>query len=454
MKEVLSPDRVWKIIEKNVWLPRPTWGILRDREWPVFVEADGIYLRDTEGKEYIDATSTAMSATLGYGNRRVIEAIKEQLDKLQFAPVGHANVALLACERIAQVAPAGLNRVSLGCTGSDAVELSLIAARQYFASQGKPNRIIITQWLSYHGLSIGAVGATGMTSFKVNRGTSLADIDSGFYHVLPPYCYRCPYGLEYPQCGIQCAKTIDEVIQYIGPSNVAAFIGEPAFGTSGIATPPPEYWPIVRGICDKHKILLIFDEIVTGWGRLGKLWASEFYGITPDIILTGKGLTGCYLPLSAVVVQDHVFEPFLVEGAPFPALAHTHSFYPLGCAAALAAIDVTIEGKLWENAAEVGTYLKSRLEGIAQKSKVVGAVHGTGLLLGVEIVKDKQSKAASRPLLEAIHRKCTAKGLLILKTGEGNILFIYPPLIITKEQSDKLCGILSEAIEEVEAEIR
>ena len=455
MQEVLSQERIRKIIRENTMFDSPYTAdyILKQKDWLIFVGGDGIYLRDTEGREYIDGMSSAMCCSLGHGNRRVIEAIKEQLDKLQFARRAQSDVHLLLCEKIAKVAPPGLNHVYISVTGSDIVEASLTFARQYFRSQGKPNHIIISQWFSYHGVSRGAAGATGLYSYKLNRGRDISDIDSGFYYVFPPYCYRCSYGLEYPQCGIQCAKTIDDVIRYLGPQNVAAFIGELAYGMGGGITPPPEYWPIVKEICSKHKILLIDDEVVTGWGRLGKLWAAEFFNITPDIMVTAKGLTGAYLPLAAMVMHDDVCEPFSGEDAQIPALAHTHSAYPLGCAAALAAIDVTMEERLWENAAKVGLHLKGRLEDIEHKSKVVGAIHGVGLQLGLEIVEDKQSKAPSTNLADAIRRKCNEKGLIIRRIGGwGNLLEIYPPLIITKEQSDKLCDIVSESVQEVEAE--
>ena len=454
MKESLNQERIWKIIEQNAWFDYPTTGqVLKHRDWPVFIESDGIYLRDVDGRQYMDGSSSAGCCSLGHGNRRVIEAIKEQLDRLQFATIGHSDIALLACERIAQVTPPGLNRVYLSVTGSDAVEASLAFARQYFRSQGKPNHIIITQWFSYHGSSQGSAGATGIPSMKANRGRDIAHIDSGFYQVCPPYCYRCPYGLEYPQCDILCARIIDEAISYLGPENVAGFIGEPAFCAAGGITPPPEYWPIVRGICNRHQILLIFDEVITGWGRLGKLWASEFFNIPPDIMVLGKGITAAYVPLSAMVLHDRLCEPFLAETAPLPVFVHSHSFYPLGCTAALANIEVIMEERLWENAAEVGTYLKSRLEDIARKSRVVGAVHGIGLLLGVEIIEDKQSKAPSPSLAEAINRKCAEKGLILLQMGgHHNVLNVTPPLIITREQSDTLCDILGKAIIETEAE--
>ncbi|MFC1992896.1 aspartate aminotransferase family protein [Chloroflexota bacterium] len=452
MKELPSYDTIWKIIEENAWFDHPsTPSIIKQKEWPIYVEGNGIYIKDIEGKEYIDGTSSAMCNTLGFGNRRVIEAIKEQLDRLHLCMIGHSYVSLLACKRIAQLAPPGLNRVYLTVTGSDAVEASVTYARHYFRTQGKPNHVIISQWLAFHGVGLEAAGATGIARNKANLFRDASGVDAGYYYVPPPYCYRCHYGLEYPQCGIKCAKAIDDAIGYLGQQNVAGFIGELAFGVCGGITAPPEYWTIVREICNKHKILLIADEIITGWGRLGKLWACELFNIIPDIMVTAKGVNGAYLPLSAMIMHDDICKPFLAEDAQIPDLIHTHSFSPTACAAVLAATDVIIEERIWENAAEMGTHLKKRLDDMAQKSKIVGFIHGVGLQQGVEIVEDKKSKEPSANLTNAILKKCLEKGLLIRTAGLSNVICVYPPLIITREQTDKLADILSESVAEVEA---
>jgi putrescine aminotransferase len=232
---------------------------------------------------------------------------------------------------------------------------------------------------------------------------------------------------------------------------VAAFIGEPVFGSGGAISPPDEYWPMIRQICDKYGILLIDDEVITGWGRTGKLFACEHWNIIPDIMVMAKGLTGAYLPMSAVVGRDHVYKALEKEG--FPYGGHTHSFYPVGAACALAAIDVTMEGRLWENAAKVGAQIRDRLEKICQGSEIVGTVHGIGLHLGLEIVEDKVSKKASSALTNIIFRKSRQKGVVFGLIGDKHdILSICPPIIITKEEADQLCDVLSEAVKETEAE--
>lgn len=187
-------------------------------------------------------------------------------------------------------------------------------------------------------------------------------------------------------------------------------MGEPVLGTGGGIAPPDEYWPIIRQICDKHGILLILDEVVTGWGRTGKLFACNHWNVIPDIMVTAKGLGSAYLPIAAVIIREHVYRPFKGQTKMYYG-GHTHSYYPAGAACGLAAIDVVMKERLWENAAKVGAHIKNRLERICQKSEIVGIVHGIGLMLGLEIVEDKASKVASPDATSIIHRKCEEKGL-------------------------------------------
>ena len=248
------------------------------------------------------------------------------------------------------------------------------------------------------------------------------------------------------------------MIKNQGPANVAGVIGEPVMeaGPVGVSG-PDEYWPMVREICDKHKILLIADEIVTGWGRTGKLFAMEHWGVVPDIMTTAKGIAAGYIPVGAVVARDHVYEAFLGEPAEVEkvlALGHSLSFYPSGCAAVVATIDEVLENRLWENAAEVGKYLKGRLERIGERSKIVGDVRGLGLLLAIELVDDKKTKEASEQAVanvEKIRIKSVEEGLCFLASFRTIVLM--PPLIITKDEAGKLADILEQAIMETEAEM-
>jgi len=445
MTVALGEKERLKAGEENTWFGE---YVRRKKRWQVFNEGHGVYLRDSEGNEYIDAHSGEFCAMLGHGNKKVIKAVQEQLEKIQYPEGGHCDVSVRVCQRIAELTPGDLNRVYLGLSGSDANEAALSVARSYFKNQGKNNSMIIARWHSYHGMSSGAVGLTHIG--KRLHGQDLATVNHGVYHMLAPYCYRCGYGLEYPSCGTHCAKALDGVIQSMGTENVVAFMGEPVFGGGGSIVPPDEYWPMIRQICDKYGILLILDEVITGWGKMGKLFACNYWDVVPDIMVCAKGISSAYLPVSAVISREHVYKTLKGQ---WPYYGHTHSFYPAGCACALATIDVIMEEKLWENAAKVGAHLKNRLEEICQQSEIVGIVHGLGLLLGMEIVEDKASKVPWARAADIIRRSSRDKGVLIHVAGTTrHILSISPPMIITKDEADRVCDVLAEVIKETEAQ--
>lgn len=446
----LSVEERWEAIEKNTWFLSSGEDIPPDKHYRVYPEGHGIYLRDDDGKEYIDATSGNWCTVLGHGNKKVIKAIEEQLEKVQYPTPGHSDASIRLSQKIAEVTPGDLNRVQLHLHGSDANEVALAIARAYFKRQGKFNSMIISRWHAYHGQTLGVAGLTTVGRRRLTSGLDLATVSHGTYPMFAPYCYRCSYGLEYPSCDVRCARALEDVLTFMRPDNVVAFMGEPVFGGGGNIAPVDEYWPVIRQICDKYGILLILDEVITGWGKTGKLFACEHWDIVPDIMVTAKGLTSAYLPLSAVIVREHVYKVFRKRGSPY--YGHTHSGYPVGAACALAAIDVIMEEKLWENAAKVGAQIRKRLEKICQQSEIAGAVHGIGLMLGLEIVEDKASKKASLGATRTIMKKCEEKGVLLNLSGaNGNILPVSPPMIITKEEADKLCDVLAEAIKETEA---
>lgn len=449
--EYLSDKEVLDILGKNAWLPWPMGRILARKHWPVFVEGEGVYLRDIHGKVYIDGTSGALSASLGHGNKRVVDAIKNQLDKVQYVAMGHSETALRLMQKIAQVAPDDLNRVYLGVAGSDATEAATVIARQYFRVQGKPAFIIISRFLAYHGMSAGAQQITGTGDAKVGRER---DFGPSVHFVYPPYCYRCAYGLTYPACDLRCARSLEDTINYLGPSLVAGLIGEPVMGFGGIIDPPDEYWPIVRDICKKYNILLIMDEVITGWGRTGKMFAFQNWDIHPDMFCLAKATSACYQPLSAVVSRDYIWENFHGEGKEdkFPFGALTFAGNPPAAAAGLAAIDEMMERKVWDNSAKVGAHLKGELLKVAKDSRIIGDVRGRGLMLGVEIVEDKESKKQAPRLAGKIEGACEDNGLTLFRGGSHNqVFFVSPPLIMTQEEADKLVDRFASAVKKVEA---
>lgn len=451
--ERLTEKEQWEIIEKNAWLPLAAMRrIITRHHWPILVEGEGIYLRDVQGKTYIDGTSGFLCASLGHGNRRIIEAIKEQLEEVQYPPGGHAEPGLKLMQKIAQLAPGDLNRVYLGVTGSDANEMAISVARQYFHTSGKPNHIILSRFYAYHGMSAGAISIVGLAGMRLGRER---DFGGSVHFVSPPYCYRCDFGLTYPQCKVLCARIVDETINKLGPNQVAAFIGEPVMGAGGIIDPPDEYWPIIRDICKKHNILFILDEVITGFGKTGKLFAAEHWGVVPDMLSFAKAVSSSYLPQSGVVTRDHVWEAFFGEGREerVPYGGHTMSASPLSAAASLASIDEILERKLWENSAKVGAHLKAELQKVAKESKIVGDVRGRGLMLGVEIVEDKESKKPTSRLAGKLEGACEENGLLLQRAmgPSFNVFMVAPPMILTKEEADKIVDRFSAGVKKVEA---
>jgi adenosylmethionine-8-amino-7-oxononanoate aminotransferase len=441
-------ERVWDAVEKNAWIPWVSMvDVARKREQPIIRKGAGIYLEDIQGNQYLDASSGPVAVNYGYGNEKIVNALKAQLSQLHFLHyrIGFTEVVADLFRKIAECTPGNLNRIHLNVTGADAVEGAIKIARGYFEDPDKQK--IISLYGSYHGLSYGTLIATGLASFKDPFRRS---IPPGGLHVPPPYCYRCPYGLTYPGCDVMCAQMIEETIKDEGPNTIAAFIGETIMGVGGIITPPDEYWPMVREICDRHDVLLIIDEVMAGWGRTGKLFACEHWKVEPDLMTMAKGLSGVYQSISAIAVQDKIFEKFKDQKLYH---SHTQSCSPLSCAAALAAIGFIEEENLVEKVAEKGNYLRGKLEELAEASSLVGEVRGKGLFQGVELVSDKTQKlklSASDPgLTQALDQKFIEKGMFIRIGGyNSDTLYFTPPLIIKKDEIDKMCRIAVEVLRE------
>ena len=350
---------------------------------PLIMErADGVRYWDVDGKSYLDGLSGIFVVNIGHNNRRVIEAMKAQLDKIAFAPPLHGTnmPAVQLAAKIAEITPGDLNTVKLLNSGSEATEAAMKLAHQYHVQSGHPNKFkVISRYYGYHGATMGALAATGTTK----RKWMFEPFGPGFVKVQTPHCYRCPYNLNYPQCGVLCATIVAEVIKMEGPQTVSAFIVEPVGNTGGIITPPPEYFPILRRICDDNDVVLIFDEVLTGFGRTGQMFAAQTFGVTPDIICMGKGITSGYAPMSAMAFSDKIASAFWGEPEAEIQFAHGHTYggNPLSAAAALAVIDVMLEDDLPGGAREMGAYLRQRLEDLARFG-IVGEVRGKGLAAG------------------------------------------------------------------------
>ena len=354
--------------------------------------SDGVYYTDIDGKRYLDGIAGIFVASVGHNNRPVIEAIKDQLDKMSFAPIMHGTNALAVqlANKLAEIAPGDLSAVKFCSGGAEANETAFKMARQYHKLCGNPNKYkVISRYQSWHGGTMGSLSASGLTSRRVDS----EPLAAGFVHVFPPYCYRCPFDKEYPSCNITCAGLIEDTIVMEDPETVAAVIVEPIGHTGGIIDPPPEYLPKLREFCDRHNVLLIFDEIITGMGRTGEMFAADTFGVVPDLICLGKGLSGGYMPLSAVLSRRHIADKFWGDKKTNPGFVsgHTYEGNPIACAAGLATIAEIIEKDLCANARKVGSHLRNGLEKL-RKHGIIGDIRGKGMFLGIEFVRDPVTK--------------------------------------------------------------
>src|ERR1051326_7325444 len=356
----------------------------------LMAKADGVRYWDHTGKRYLDALSGIYTVSVGHNNRRVIEAIRKQLDTLHFSPPMHgANpVAVQLANLIAELAPGDLSAVKFECAGSEVTEAAFKLARQYHRLTGNPGKYkIISRYMAWHGSTMGSLSASGLKS----RKTVNEPLAPGFLHVFPPTCYRCPFGKSYSDCGITCATIVGDMIEMEDPSTVAAIIVEPIGHTGGIIDPPPEYLPILREICDRYNILLIFDEIITGAGRTGHLFAAETFGVVPDVLCTAKGISGGYAPLSALICRGPIADAFWGPLAENPGFVEGHTFEgnPISCAAGIAVLEEILERDLCGNARTQGDRLRAGLQRLSEKYNVIGDIRGKGLFQGIEFVRDR-----------------------------------------------------------------
>src|SRR5437660_5521037 len=359
----------------------------------VMARADGVHYWDVHGKRYLDALSGIYVVSVGHNNRRVIDAIHRQLDTLTFSPVMHGTnpVAVQLANLLAELAPGDLSAVKFQCGGSEVTEAAIKLARQYHKLTGSPGKYkIIARYQSWHGSTMGSLSASGLKS----RKTVNEPLAPGFLHVFPPTCYRCPFGKNYGDCGITCAKIVNDVIEMEDPDTVAAVIVEPIGHTGGIIDPPEEYLPLLRQVCDRHNVLLIFDEIITGVGRTGRMFAAETFGVTPDVLCVGKGLGGGYAPVSAMMCRRPIADAFWGPVAENPGFVEGHTFEgnPISCAAGLAVLREIVEYDLCGNARNQGARLRTGFERLAKKHGVIGDIRGKGLFQGIEFVRDPATK--------------------------------------------------------------
>ncbi len=422
----------------------------------VMARADGVHYWDVAGKRYLDALSGIYVVSVGHNNRRVIDAIRRQLETLAFSPPMHGTnpVAVQLANRLAELAPGDLSAVKFQCGGSEVTEAAIKLARQYHRLTGNPGKYkVVGRYLSWHGSTMGSLSASGLKS----RKTVNEPLAPGFLHVFPPTCYRCPFGQTYPECGITCATLVGDVIDMEDPATVAAVIVEPIGHTGGIIDPPDEYLPILRELCDRHNVLLIFDEIITGAGRTGRFFAAETFGVVPDVLCTAKGIAGGYAPLSAMICRRPIADTFWGPIAENPGFVEGHTFEgnPISCAAGMAVLDEILERDLCGNARKQGARLRAGFEGLAKKHGVIGDLRGKGLFQGIEFVRDPATKERFPAEVNfgiRVGRRALANGLLT--RFDPHWLAVGPPLVFTAEHVDETVAILDRSIGEALDEVR
>ena len=403
----------------------------------------GLMVQDTEGKEYIDCCSQLGYCTLGHGNKEIIDAVVKQMNKLEASHLfwGMSNAVDIECsQELAKVVPEGLGHFQLTCSGTEATDASIKAARLFWRLQGKDKFKIISLFASYHGFGM----ATWASAF--GRGSVWSGVGPpapGFIHIPPYYCYRCMFGLKYPDCNIQCARYLAQVIENEGVDSVAAFMAEPVQGASGYVWPPPEYWPMVRKICDDYNILLIADEVHSGFTRSGKLFALQHWDVTPDMIAMAKGITSGYIAFGGLAINDRIYQ--VLKGHPFPT-GPTYSGHPVGCAAAMATLNIYNRDKVADNSRQVAKHMMERLKAEFVPLPCVGSLsEAKGLMLGLEIVADKATKTPPDPAIgKQWHKQILEKGLFTrpFLGNYANRIMIAPPCIITVAEADRILDIL------------
>ncbi len=423
------------------WSYQPSQSPLR------VISAKGVRFTTEDGRDRLDFSSCFVSHNIGHQDPRVVDAICEQAKTLtSFAPSLSTKPRALLGRMLADITPGDLSRSFISLGGTEANEAAVKICHQYTG-----RRKMLARYRAYHGgtatsMTLSSGDARGWA--QVLGGTELVTVPQ-------PYCYRCMFGQRYPECELQCVKYIDEVIEMEGGGEkVAGIIFEPVTGANGIIVPPPEYFPRLREVCDKWGVLMIADEVMSGFGRTGRWFAMDHWDVVPDIMTMAKGLTCGYLPLGATIARkgigDRFKEQFFAHGA-------TYAGHALACAAALAVIPIYQEDNLIENSEKMGNYLLEKAEELKEKHPCVGDVRGLGLFVGLELVKNKKTREpimavdakirpGSNPKLE-VAKKLGELGMMAMAANPGNVIAMAPPLIITKDEIDEGIAIMDQALE-------
>jgi len=407
----------------------------------VLVSGDGCWLQDIDGKRYLDGLAGLWNVNIGHGRKRLAQVAERQISRLAYTPTFgglSSDVTITLSELLASIAPKGTTRFQFVSGGAEANETAFKVARLYQYMKGnKKATTIVSREFGYHGLSLGAMSATGLPHYWEGFGP----LAPGFRQIHPPYCYRCSYGATYGQCDLECAKALEEVTR---TGEVAALIAEPVLGAGGVIVPPPEYFPAVRKICTESGAFLIADEVICGFGRTGTMFGMDQWNVQPDIISMAKGITSGYVPLGAIGITEEIYSAIAVPGRTFWH-GFTYSGHPVCCAVAVENIGIMIEEDLPGKAKVAGQYLAKRLAELLDLPSV-GEIRSMGLLAGIELVTDKSTKEFAPGAYGAkVLRFARDAGLIARLVGRTNVIAICPPLTITNAEIDFIIDTLRNA---------
>jgi adenosylmethionine-8-amino-7-oxononanoate aminotransferase len=431
----------------------PQFNVADHRDAIIYASGKGAVLTDVRGNEYIDGLASLWNVAVGHGRTELAEAAAAQMTTLAFSNsyTGYANEpSIRLAEKLLSLVYPSMSGIFYANSGSEANDMALKAARYYWAVSGKPEKVkIISRQEAYHGGTMAATAITGMAPFHKGFGPE----PPGFVQVPTCYPYRCQWCSAKPSCTLECADNVEATIEREGAETVAAVIAEPVHGAGGVIPPDPEYWPRLREICDRRDVLLIADEVITGFGRTGRWFALEHWGVQPDIMTIAKAVTSAYVPLSAFIVSQRVHRAILDAGADMKfMIGCTNAAHPTACAVALRNLQIFDDEGLVERAERMGRRLNEGLGRLIEMPNV-GNVRGLGLMAAVEVVADKATRApfaASEAMGPKLARATRERGVVTRVKGDS-ILFA-PPLVITDEQVDKIVQVTADAIDAVMAE--
>lgn len=426
--------------------------------YPTISHGKGVFLYDRLGKDYLDAASGAVTANIGHGVQEIKDAMLEQANQVSFVYRSQftSEAAEQLADKISTLTNGNLSNSFFVNSGSEATETALKLAIQYWQEKNKPEKQkIISRWMSYHGITLGALSMSGHP-IRRNRFVSILE---SYPSISPPYYYRCPFNMDDYTYGQVCANELEATIRRIGANHIAAFIAEPIIGAAGAAIVPPNgYFQRIKQICEEHDILLIADEVMTGFGRTGEMLACEHWGVKPDIVAFGKGMSGGYTPIASASMTEKVLEPIL-NGSKMIIGGHTLSANPLSCAISLAVLTYVEKHNLVDRAAETGDYLIKKLEKRKEHYSFIGDVRGKGLLIGMEFVENQQTKepfANNDKVTNTIVKLGMQQGIILYPAAAGldgvtgSAIMIAPPLTISYEECDELLRRLDVTLQTFE----